>query len=193
MAVAGVRLKKWTRAQWHRLIDRGVLGEDDRVELLDGDIVEMTPQSELHAATVHIVSDALRQAFGAGFAVRVQSPVALDDRSEPEPDVSVVRGSQRDFRSERPHAPDLIVEVALSSLETDRDRKSSLYARAGRPEYWIVNLDEMVVEVYRNPVRDGIGFYDGWSYGTVQTLHEGDHVSLLAVPGASVRVADLLP
>ena len=193
MAVAEIRLKKWTRQEWHRLIDLGVLSEDDRLELLDGDIVEMTPQSELNAGTVRLCADTLRRAFGDGYVVSSQLPIALDPLSEPQPDVSVARGSVRDFLKEHPADPVLLVEVSRSSLAKDRDRRASLYARAKRPEYWIVDLEAMVLEVYRDPVCDGKGFYGGWSYPTMVRLAKGDQVVPLALPGVSIAVADMLP
>lgn len=193
MAVADIKVKKWNRAEWRRLIDLGVLTEDDPFELLDGEIVEMTPQSHPHAGTVWAASEVLREAFGKGFVVGTGMPVALDDWSEPEPDITVARGSSRDFFEEHPTEPVLIVEVAMSSLSKDRIRKSSLYARAGRPEYWIVNLHDLVLEVYRDPVQDGRGYYGGWSYPTILRLAKADTVAPLAAPGRQIAVADLLP
>lgn len=193
MAVADIKLKKWSRAEWHRLIDLGVLTEDDPFELLDGDIVEMAPQAPLHAGTVRAASKVLREAFGEEFDVATGLPIALDDWSEPEPDIAVARGSSRDFFEDHPSDPVLVVEVALSSLRKDRDRKCSLYARAGRPEYWIVNLHDLVLEVYRDPAQDGRGYYGGWSYPTILRLAKADTVAPLAAPGRQIAVADLLP
>ncbi|MBM3269143.1 MAG: Uma2 family endonuclease [Candidatus Sericytochromatia bacterium] len=194
MAVAEIRLKKWTREEWHRLIDLGVL-DDLRVELLDGDIVEMSPQSEVHAGTVRIAAKTLDRAFGDEYTVSTQLPLALggDELSEPEPDITVSHGSVREFARRHPEFPILIVEVAVSSEEKDRRVKASLYARAGRPEYWILVPEKETLEVYRDPVRDGKGFYDGWSYGTVATLRKGDAIAPLSLPGAEIPVADLLP
>lgn len=193
MAVAPVRVKKWTRKEWQRLIELGVFGPDDRLELLDGEIVEMSPQSPEHANVTEIVANLLRNAFGDGYRVRSQLPVALEEASEPEPDVAVFQGQLQDLRSDHPRSPVLLVEVALSSLGKDRDRKASLYARAGVPEYWIVNLDEGHLEVYRTPIRDGQGHYDGWSYGSVSRLAKGHSLSPLALPAVSLQVSALLP
>ena len=194
MAVAEIRLKKWTRDEWHRLIELGVL-DDLRVELLDGDIVEMSPQSEIHAGTVRIAAKTLDSVFGADYTVSTQLPLALggDDLSEPEPDITVTRGSIREFARKHPEFPVLIVEVAVSSEDKDRKVKASLYARAGRPEYWILVPEKERLEVYRDPVCDGNGYYDGWSYGSVTTFRNGDKVVPLALEGEEIAVADLLP
>jgi Uma2 family endonuclease len=119
-------------------------------------------------------------------------PVALDEESEPEPDVSVVPGDPRDYRDAHPEHPALIVEVALSRLRFDREHKGSLYARAGIADYWIVNIPERSVEVYREPVPDGTARF-GWRYGRSITLGPDQRVSPLAAPNAAVLIADLLP
>ncbi|MGH9891169.1 MAG: Uma2 family endonuclease, partial [bacterium] len=136
--------------------------------------------------------DALRQAFGAGWTVRTHSPIALDEDSEPEPDIAVVPGSRRDHRRVHPSRPVLIVEVADSSLEFDRREKASLYARAGIADYWILDLGGQVLEVYREPVAAPHARY-GHRYGATITLSAGDAVSPLSAPTAAVLVADLLP
>ena len=121
----------------------------------------------------------------------MQEPVALDDDSEPEPDVAVVRGAPRDYLAEHPSRPALIVEVAQSSLAFVRRRKGGLYARADIADYWIVNLVGRVLEVYRQPVRAASARY-GWKYRSVRVLN-GASVSPLAAPTARIAVADLLP
>jgi Uma2 family endonuclease len=147
-----VRARYWTRREYDRLIERGFFGEDDRVELLGGQLMVAEPQGSRHAATVSLVADALRTAFGQGWYVTVQLPLALDDQSEPEPDVAVVRGTARDYRDAHPSRPILVVEVAESSGTLDRRHKASLYARALVPDYWIVDLNDESVEVHRRPV-----------------------------------------
>ena len=119
-------------------------------------------------------------------------PVALDDESVPEPDVCVVPGDPRDYRDAHPTRPVLVVEVALSRLGFDRDRKGSLYARAGLADYWIVNLPDRRLEVYRGPVPDGAALF-GWRYGSAQALGPDERISPLALPDAAVTIADLLP
>jgi Uma2 family endonuclease len=139
-----------------------------------------------------LTAEALRAALGPGWLVRVQDPVALDDESEPEPDVVVVPGGPRDYLFEHPARPAVLVEVAESSLGFDRGHKGSLYARAGVGDYWIVNLVDEVLEVYRRPALDRSAEF-GWRYLDVQALRRGVTVSPLARPDVTVAVADLLP
>jgi Uma2 family endonuclease len=119
-------------------------------------------------------------------------PIALDDESAPEPDLVVVRGTRADYRESHPARPSLAVEVADSSLDFDRQCKGSLYARAGIEDYWIVNLMDRVVEVYRDPLPDTSAPY-GWRYRSVQALAPPAVIAPLAIPSAQVAVADLLP
>jgi Uma2 family endonuclease len=185
-------LKRWTRAEYDRLIECGAFGPNDRIELLGGLLVVREPQGSPHALSIRMAEEALRTAFASGWDVRVQLPVALDDESEPEPDVSVVPGSFRDYRHGHPARPVLIVEVAESSLAVDRGEKASLYARAGLADYWIVNLVDHALEVYRDPAPDTLAPY-GWRYASVVTLRAGDTVTPIAAPASSIPVADLVP
>jgi Uma2 family endonuclease len=184
-----VRTPRLTRLQYEALVERGVLDEDDRIELLDGRLVFREPQGSRHAAACLRIRIALDRAFGRGYHVRPQFPIALDDVSEPEPDIAVVRGRIEDYLDTHPTSPVLIVEVADSSLAQDRHRKARLYARAGVADYWIVNLRAGVLEVYRDPERTAAG---RWRYATVRVLEPGAVVSPLAAPRARLRVADLL-
>jgi Uma2 family endonuclease len=181
-----------TRARYDRLIDVGIFGPEDRVELLDGLLVAREPQGERHATVVALVRAALERAFGRRYHIREEKPVALDERSEPEPDIVVVPGGPRDYLTAHPSRPVLIVEVADTSLKLDRLRKGGLYARAGIAEYWIVNLVDEVLEVYREPVRAPSGGGDG-KYDSVRRLQRQAVVTPLAAPRARIRVATLLP
>lgn len=187
-----LELKRWTRVEYEQLIDQGVFMPDDRVELIDGLLIVAEPQSAYHYAAIGLVARALAHAFGREWIVRTQGPVALDDTSEPEPDVAVVRGDIRDYTTAHPTDPVLVVEVMFSSVALDRRHKSSLYARARRPEYWVLNLIDHVLEVRRDPAPSLSAPY-GWDYSAVQVLSAGQHVSPLAAPAASLAVADLLP
>ena len=124
--------------------------------------------------------------------MQTQSPIALDRRSAPEPDVCVVRGSPRDYTAEHPTRPALIVEVALAGLRLARGRKAVVYARAGIADYWIVNLVDRVLEVYREPARPGPALRR-WSYAAVETLSADATITPLARRAAVIRVDDLLP
>jgi Uma2 family endonuclease len=187
-----VETRRWTRTEYRRLLDVGILREGDPVELLDGHLVVAEPQEPRHAATAELIADRLRAAFGPGWSVRVGAPIALDDLSEPEPDVAVVPGSPRDYLHEHPSRAALIVEVSLSRLAFDRTRKLGAYARAGVSEYWIANVVERVLEVYRRPARVAAS-PSGWGYRSIRRLQAPATVSPLAAPKARIRVADLLP
>jgi len=191
MGDGAIRTRRWTRVEYDRLIEAEILGPEDRIELLGGEMIVKEPQHRPHATAVLLVARALERVFGSGWTVQPQLPVALDDESEPEPDVSVVRGEPRDYLDHPSHAV-LVVEVALSRLGFDRERKGSLYARAGIADYWIVNLPDRRLEIYRGPVPDTEALF-GWRYGEVTTIPADGVASPLAAPGASVPVADLLP
>jgi Uma2 family endonuclease len=190
-ARASSRLRRWTRAEYERLVDRGVFRDDERLELLDGLLVVREPQGARHAMVVVKVRRALERAFGEGFHVRDHSPVALDRMSEPEPDLAVVPGAPDDHPG-HPVSAVLIVEVAESSLSQDRLHKGSLYARARIPEYWVVNLIDGVLEVYRAPARSRSARY-GWSFRDMRRFRRGEDVIPLHAPGARVPAGDLLP
>jgi len=171
----------------------GIFAPGERVELIDGEIVTVTPQGTGHAVSIQLGHEALRKAFGHGFDIRPQLPLALDLRSEPEPDIAVVRGAPRDFLESHPTPPAtaLVVEVAASTLDYDRHTKASLYARAGIPEFWLVNLVDRHDEVRRDP-RPAPGAPFGWEYADVQILLPG--ASILPIGAATpVLVDDLLP
>jgi Uma2 family endonuclease len=187
-----VHARKWTRAEYDRLVDAEILGPEDRIELLGGAMICKEPQDSPHATGIRLVQRALSGVFGPGWDVRPHMPVALDNESEPEPDVAVVPGDARDYRDAHPARPALVVEVALSRLRFDREHKGSLYARAGLGDYWIVNIPDRRLEVYRGPLPDAAAPF-GWRYGTALTLGPEERVAPLAAAGAAVLVADLLP
>ena len=149
---------RFTVELYHRLIAAGVFGEDDAVELLEGWIVPKMPRNPRHDATVDLADETLRGRVPAGWRVRGQSAVTTED-SEPEPDLAVVRGSARDYASRHPGPGDiaLVVEVSDTSLARDRSFKGRIYARAGVPVYWVINLQDSVVEIYTDPADDGAG------------------------------------
>lgn len=192
MATSAVRAKHWTRVEYERLVELGAFRSDERLELVGGTLLVREPQGSPHATAVGLIDDALRPAFGVGWTVRTHSPVALDDDSEPEPDLAVVRGRRREHRHAHPSRPVLIVEVADSSLDFDRGEKASLYPRAWVADYWILNLREHVLEIYREPAPALQARY-GHRYGATITLGARDGVSPLAAPSAEIHVADLLP
>lgn len=190
--MAGVQVRHWTRAEYDRMVEAGVFPPGERLELIDGEVVTMTPQGSAHASAVSLAEDALRAAFGAGYDVRVRMPLVLDPTSEPEPDVVVVPGGPRDYRDAHPTSALLVVEVADTTLPYDREQKRSLYARGAIREYWILNLVDRQVEVYREPMAEH-GTPYGWGYRTARTHDAGERIIPLAAPQSVVRVADLLP
>lgn len=167
------------------------LFHEEPVELLGGQLIVAEPQGSYHASTIGAAGDALRAALPPGWLVRVQMPVALDDESEPEPDLALVPGVWGDYRADHPVRPALVVEVAESSLEFDRAVKGSLYARGGVADYWIINLPDTVLEVYRDPAPDPATPH-GWRYRSVERLHPSALVSPLAMPSVRLPVHALL-
>jgi Uma2 family endonuclease len=188
---AEVQTRKFTRLEYDRLIEAEFFRPDDRIELIGGHMVVKEPQHSPHAAAIMRVQRVLSAAFGAEWSVRTQMALALDEESEPEPDVSVVRADPDDYEDGHPTSAALIVEVALSRLRFDRRHKSSLYARARIADYWIVNIPDRRLEVYRDPMPDSAATF-GWRYGLAVTLGHEQHVTPLALPATSIAVAQLL-
>jgi Uma2 family endonuclease len=186
------RTRPWTRADYSRLIAAGAFDHGDPVELLGGELVAREPQGSAHFTTIALAAYVLERAFGPGWTVRQQAPITLDDDSEPEPDLAVVRGEPIDFLEAHPTRPALVVEVAETSLQLDRELKGGLYGRAGLPEYWIINLRDRCLEVLRSPMPDPTVTI-GWRYRDVAVLAAGDRVAPLALDGRWIAVADLLP
>ena len=174
-------------AEYHRMIERGELTEDDRVELLDGEIVPKMPRNDPHLLTVEESYEQLRELAPHGWYVRQEYPITLST-SEPEPDVAVVRGSRRDYGARKPGPADvaLVVEVADSSLRRDR-RKRTIYAAAGLPEYWIVNLTDRVLERYTGPAGDR------YTVERFFRLGEAVPVTIDGTVVGTIPVAELLP
>ena len=193
MGEPAISTRKWTRLEYDRLVEAEIVGPEDRIELLGGQIIVKEPQYSPHATAIQLVQRTLERAFGPGWSVRPQLPIALAEDSEPEPDVCVVRGDPRDYRDAHPESPVLIVEVSLSRLGFDREHKGSLYARAGITDYWIVNLADRRVEIYRGPMHGRRGILPAGATDARMTLGPDERISPLAAPAAEIAVADLLP
>jgi Uma2 family endonuclease len=192
MARYEVSARRLTRAEYDRLIERGMFQPGDRVELIGGALIAAEPQGAAHYTAIRKTARVLEAAFGPGWDVRTQGPLGLDDDSEPEPDVAVVPGTPDDYSQAHPSRPVLTVEVAESSLAVDRRHKGSLYARAGLPDYWVLDLTQRRLEVYREPTSDADAPF-GWRYAHARVLDDSGSVTPLAAPGSSIRVASLLP
>ena len=192
MVIAHAQVRRWTRQEYERLAAQGVFAPAERVELIEGEIVAMTPQASPHATAVGLTQDVMVRVFPRGFNVRVQLPLALGARSMPEPDIAIVVGERREYREAHPTTAVLVVEVADTTLEFDRIEKASMYAVAGIPDYWVLNIAERVLEVYRDPAPfPGTPF--GHGYRTHLRCGPADRVAPLAAPSAFINVADLLP
>jgi len=178
---------RYTAQEYLRLVDEGVLGPDDRVELLEGVVVAMAAQSSPHASSVARTTRALILAVGDRAVVRTQLTFLAGPHSVPEPDIAVAPGSYDDYDRAHPRAALLIVEVADTSLAQDRLTKSGIYAAAGIPEYWIVDIRGQRVEVHRDPVASER------RYATRTFARRDDRIELAALAGAVVAVAELLP
>lgn len=181
----------WTREEYEKIVAAGLL-DNKRVELIEGRVIEMSPMGSAHATAVALVAKALERAFGEGYFARWQMPFNAGSLSEPEPDVAIVRGSVRDYTEAHPTDAALIVEVSESSLAYDRTEKLSLYARAGVPEYWIVNLVDDQLDVYRRPVQDDSQPY-GFGYAESLRLAAAALVTPAALPTVAISVSELLP
>lgn len=181
-----VQRRLFTADEYHRMAEAGVLRDDDRVELLDGEIVEMTPIGSHHAACVDRLNLLLHRSVGVGGIVRVQGPLGLDARSEPQPDLSVLK-PRADFYAPVHPAPGdvlLVVEVADSSLRFDRYIKVPLYARAGIRETWLVDLVNAAIKISTQPTPHG--------YQQSRRAGRGDRLAPLDLPEVSLLVDDIV-
>jgi Uma2 family endonuclease len=186
---AGGRPFRWTREQYYRLGELGFF-DGRRVERIRGEIVEMSPINWPHTLAKGKVADALRAAFAGTGWVNEQAPFPTED-SDPEPDVGVYPGRRDDY-ADHPTDPLLLVEVSDATLDRDLTVKAELYASAGVPDYWVLDLTHRRLHVFRDPqpLPEGLG---ATAYRTRLTLGPADAVSPLAAPASRIPVADLLP
>jgi Uma2 family endonuclease len=181
--------RKWTRDEYCRMADLGFF-RGQRAELIGGEIVVMSPQNWPHASTTARTAELLRRVFAAMAWVRSQLPLMLGLSSDPEPDVSVVPGRLEDYTN-HPTTALLVAEISDTSLAFDRGNKASLYAAANIADYWVVNLNDRQVEVFRDPQPDAAQ-PSGARYMQVTIYRSGASIAPLAMPQALVAVADLL-
>lgn len=182
---SGLRL--FTASEYQRLADIGVLGEDERLELIEGRIVRMAPKNVSHASATKRANRCFARLLGDRVIIGVQDPILLNDYSEPEPDIVLVAPPDERYLAHHPKPKDifLVLEIAESSLAYDRDEKGPLFARNGIIQFCLLNLNDRELEDYRHPGRDG--------YRSKQTYSERQSFSLVAFPEVSIRVSDLLP
>ena len=177
---------RFTVDEYHRMGEAGIFREDDRVELIRGRIVEMSPIGRRHAGCVNYLNNTLARLLGPRAVVSVQNPVITDADGEPQPDVALLE-PRPGFYGDRHPAPGdilLLIEVADSSLDYDRGEKIPLYAEAGVREVWLVNLAGKAVEVYRDP-REG-------HYRDVHPARRGETIAPLAFPDVALQVEEIL-
>jgi Uma2 family endonuclease len=172
--------------EYHRMAAAGILHEDDPVELIEGEIVEMPPMGSIHAACVSRLDRLFARQAGDLAIVRVQLPVQLDEHSEPEPDLALVRLRPDFYAAAHPGPGDvlLVIEVADTTVRYDRTVKGALYARASIPEYWLVDLQRGHVDVRREPARG--------RYRTIRVFHRGERLTPQALPGIEIAVEAIL-
>jgi Uma2 family endonuclease len=194
-ANAGPRPWRITRDEYYRLGELGFF-DGKRVELIRGEVIETSPISIAHARGVGFVADALTVVFALGHYVNVQQPISVPSAapgSEPQPDVAVIPGSRRTATDHPTHAA-LVVEVADATLSFDMTTKAELYATAGIPDYWVLDVTNRQLHVYRDPQPLPLPTdLSATAYRTHLTLGPNDSVSPLAAPTSTIRVADLLP
>lgn len=176
----------FTVRDYHRMAEVGLLSEDSRVELIDGEIIEMSPIGSLHSGTVKRSSSFLNRTLGDVVIVSVQDPIRLSDFSEPQPDLALLKPRKDFYANSHPTAEDVLVviEVADASVEYDRSVKLPLYARAGIPETWLLVLPKEVIEIHFQP-KNG-------KYQRVRRLKRGKILTSPKIPALSCRVEDLL-
>lgn len=185
-------IHRLTVEQYHAMIDAGIIKPEDRLELLEGWLVEKMGKNPPHAYIREQIEDWFKASVGAGWLVRSQEPLSLPD-GEPEPDVMIARGVRSDYKSRHPQPGDvaLLVEVSDATLHIDRKLKNRVYARAGIPFYWIANVNERLFEVYTDAFDDGTNAF----YRQMTLYTEGDQLPLI-IDGqevARITVKELLP
>ena len=176
--------RKFTVEQYYQMAATGILAPDERVELLEGEIIEMAPIGPRHLICVNKLTRYLNSQLDESIMVNTQNPIRLTNFSEPEPDVSLIKDAEHLTEVPRSDATILAIEVADSTLDRDRTLKQKIYANANIPEYWIVNLPEDVVEVYRAPMGD--------KYQDVKVVAREAFISPLLLPNLSLSVDKIL-
>jgi Uma2 family endonuclease len=188
---SGYQRRLITKEEYWRMSEEGFF-QDQKVELIGGELIQMAPQSNRHGAGITLVARALDRVFSTGFWVRAQMTLDLTPLSMPDPDIAVIVGDPAQPDPDVPTTALLVVEVSLSTLSDDRNWKASLYASAGITDYWILNLQDDRLEICRDPRPDATQDF-GHGYATLTTLFAGDFATPLAAPSARIPVTDLLP
>lgn len=181
-----VSTKKFTVYDFQRMGEAGILSEDDRVELLDGEIIEMTPIGSRHAACVSRLNRILNLQLGSEAIISVQNPIQLNDQSEPQPDIALLKPRLDFYEKAHPQPDDilLVIEVADTSVVIDRKTKLPLYAKAGIPEVWIIDLNQQKVEIFSKPSVQG--------YESISSLNTSDQATPQAFTALTIPLREIL-
>lgn len=181
------KVRLWNVEEYHRMLAAGIIAPDERVELIAGQVIPMSAKNPPHAAITLCASDYLKRLLAGVALVRVQDPVQLSQYSEPEPDIATVRIEPRKYIDHHPTADEvfLLIEVADTTLETDRKQKAPLYAQGGISEYWILDVNKFQVYVFREP--------NGEAYTQESILEENATLSLVAFPKIDIQISQLFP
>jgi Uma2 family endonuclease len=184
---ASFTLRKWTVKEYQKLGEMGFFHPEERVELISGNIIKMSAKGTAHTSAVSRTDSLLQYLFRNLAWVRMQDPIALDDNSEPEPDIALVRIDPFDYATHHPTPSEvyLIIEVADSSLAYDREIKAKMYARSGITDYWVLNVNERQLHVFREPADDG--------YQSEVILGETASISPLQFPAFNISIGEMLP
>lgn len=180
------RTRRFTVDEYYRMAEAGILGPDERVELLDGEILDLLPIGSRHAGVTSYLANRLIRALRERVLVMVQCPLRIDEHDEPQPDIAVLKPRDDDYRGQHPGPRDayLVIEVAESSIERDRFGKLPLYAKAKVPEFWLVDLVRDRIEVHRSPIQI--------AYDDITVLAPGQPISPEAFPDIVLAVGDIL-
>ncbi|GFZ99951.1 Uma2 family endonuclease [Okeania sp. KiyG1] len=176
----------FTVDQYYKMLEAGVFNENERVELIRGEIITMSPMGIYHAVCVDILNRLFFLRLPTTVTVRVQNPIRLNDNSEPQPDISLLQGQPSFYRTQHPQPENifLVIEVSDTTIKYDREVKVPLYAENNIVEVWLVNLTEKYLEVYRQPTANG--------YEIVQTFQRGETVTIQAFPNVTFTVDEIL-
>ena len=152
-----VQRQLFTVAEYYKMAEVGILKPTDKIELINGEIIQMSPIKSPHANTVSVVEELLYEQLIKKVTIRTQSPISISNHSEPEPDIAIVKYGRNRYANSHPNPLDvfLLIEVSDSTLKFDRKTKKKLYAKAEIPEYWIINIPDSQIEVFRKPI-DGV-------------------------------------
>jgi Uma2 family endonuclease len=182
--MTATKAKTWTVEEYHRMIEAGILNEDDKIELLDGRIVEMSAQTPPHAATTQRSSDYIKELLAGQAHIRTQLPITLTT-SEPEPDIAVVAIDPNGYATHHPNPSEifLLIEVSYSTLQIDRYEKAPIYSRANIAEYWILDVVDREAYIYRHPGPQG--------YQSEVVLQDNAIISVLAFPAIEINLSGL--